>query len=438
MGVLQNWKFSPAHKPLLIKGQRKVGKTFLVREFAKSYPHSIEINFLENPALKDLFRGDLDVPSIISRMKLYFDPREFVPGKTLLFFDEIQECPEARTSLKWFCEDGSYDVIVSGLLLGIADNLGGAGVSVPVGYERILEMKGLDFEEFLWACGITEESISEVRKCIHNFVPLPEAFLSVFESRFRDFMVVGGMPESVQKFIERGDYTESRKILLSLVESVRADLCRHNTRINGIKNRECFDSIPHQLDQSNKKFMYSRISGEGSRKSAEKYMDNMLWIKGAGYGNFCYSLYDLSKPMSRNIDRSSFRVYLSDTGTLANMYGLGAVRAILNGDYSYNLGALAENAVAECLVKSGYQIAYRRQTGGSDRMELDFLIENSKGLIAIEVKSGKSREAPSISNLAPGRVDDKIMFRSGNICEEKGGIKGYPLFASAFLGEDGF
>ena len=432
---LDNWKSTPQRKPLLIKGQRQVGKTYAVREFSKKYEHFVEINFLENPQFSDIFDGSLSVQSIISGMKLYFDPSLFVPGSTLLFFDEIQECPKARTSLKWFAEDGSYDVIASGSMLGISDNMSGKGISVPVGYEQIVEMKALDFEEFLTACSIQPESLSKVRECIHRYLDIPKAYLSVFEKRFRDYMVVGGMPEAVQKFIDTGDYTASRDVILSLIQSARSDINRYNSGVNRIKAGECYDSIPYQLDQTNKKFMYSRISGEGSRKSAEKYMDNLLWIKSAGYGIFCYSLTGLGLPTAVYVDRSSFRVYMSDTGMLTNLYGMGSVRAILSSDFSYNMGAVAENAVADCLYKSGHMPMYYRRTGGDNRMELDFVIEMPDGITVIEVKSGKKREAPSLTKVNSKAVTRKIMLREGNIGNEAEDVRGYPLFTAAFIDE---
>ena len=368
-------------------------------------------------------------------MKLYLNPSEFVPGSTLIFLDEIQECARARTSLKWFAESGSYDVIASGSMLGVVDSMSGSGESIPVGYEQTAEMKALDFEEFLVAYGTPEDAIAEVRRHLHHRTEIPMAYLSVFESRFREYMVVGGMPEAVQRFMDTRDYMAARDTVLNLVQSARSDINRYNTGVNRIKAGECYDSIPYQLGQTNKKFMYSRIAGEGSRKSAEKYMDNLLWIKSAGYGVFCYSITGLGLPAARYVDRGSFRIYLPDTGTLTNMYGVGSIRAVLNSDYAYNMGAVAENAVADCLVKAGFAPLYYRRTGGDDRMELDFVIEAVDGLIAIEVKSGKKREAPSIRKVSAGAVHEKIMLREGNIRDEGDGIMRFPLFAAAFIGE---
>lgn len=435
LGFLEEWRSSSGRKPLVVKGQRQVGKTYIIREFAKTYPHHVELNFIENPRLKDIFDDSLDTESLISRMKLFFDPSEFVPGFTLIFIDEIQECAKARTSLKWFAESGIYDVVASGSMLGIVDSMSGQGESIPVGYEQTVEMKALDFEEFLVARGISRDSISEVRRCLSNRSEIPKAFLSVFEGHFRDYMVVGGMPAAVQRFVDTNDYMAAREVVLDLVQSARSDINRYNVGVNRIKSGECYDSIPYQLGHTNKKFMYSRITGEGSRKSAEKYMDNLLWIRSAGYAIFCYALTGIGLPSAMYVDRSSFRVYLSDTGTLTNLYGTGSIKAILSSDHSYNMGAVAENAVADCLVKAGFTPMYYRKTGGDDRMELDFLIETPAGLTVIEVKSGKTREAPSINKLRSDAVFKRIMLREGNVADEGNGIMGYPLFAAAFIDE---
>lgn len=435
MNRLLEWKSQAKHKCLIVRGQRQVGKTYIIEQFGKTYPHFIEINFVKNPSLKQIFEGDLDTKNIISKMKLYFDPELFVPGSTLIFIDEIQECKAARSSLKFFTENGEYDVVCSGSNIGIDEmcdeKLG--YFSAPVGYESSMTMFGLDFEEFLWSAKVPEEAISEVKGLIRTHSEIPSAYLSVFESHFRDFMTIGGMPEAVQRFVDTRDYTEARKPILELVSSAKADMTKYNIGVDRLKTVECYDSIPYQLDQTNKKFMYSRVNGEGSRKSAEKYMRNLLWIKAAGYGNFCYSLYSLDKPLGRMKNQSSFRIYLSDTGILTNLYGMNTVRAVQSSDYSYNLGAIAENSVCECLVKSGYEPYYYSKSSEKNRMEIDFIVEADDKIIAIEVKSGKSRSAPSINKLDDSVVTDKVMLRTGNCRCESGDIKGYPLFAAAFF-----
>ena len=427
--ALNKWRSEPHHKSVLLKGQRQVGKTYIVREFGKTYDHFVEFDFIANPNEKSIFEGSLDADALIGKMKLYRNPKDFVPGSTLIFLDEVQECPQARTALKQFTMDGKYDVIASGSLLGVSE-LHRNDSSVPVGYETHIEMRPLDFEEFLWAAGIEESAIEQVRGSISSYVSIESTYLKVFESKFREYLLVGGMPEAVQKYVDTKDIMSAHEVIEDIMQSALSDINRYNEGVDKIKVTECFKSIPHQLDQTNKKFMYSRISGGQSRKSAEKYMDNLLWIKAAGYGIFSYSLCGLELPMRE--DRGSFRVYLSDVGMLCHMYGNSVMRAILESDYSVNEGAIAENAVATCLFRPGHDLMYYNKNGGEDRMELDFIIDTKYGMTAVEVKSGTDKTAKSMIKASSFFKDNRIMFRDGNVCDEEG-IRAYPIFAAAFI-----
>ncbi len=336
--------------------------------------------------------------------------------------------------------DGRYDVIVSGYLFDVTiprkNTESGNQPMVPVGYEEYLEMRSLDFEEFLWANGITQDIIDEVRFCIHDHTRIGEVFLNRFNDLFKDFMIIGGMPEAVQRFVEDRNYEIPGTIIGHLLDSCRLDINQYNSGTDSIKTRECFESIPDQLSSSNKKFMYSRINGTGSRRSAEKYMGNLMWIKGSGIGNFVYGLDAVASPIRGNSKRNHFRVYMSDTGLLMHMYGEGAMRAIYRGDNSYNMGAIAENIVAECIVKSGSTPYYYLKTKGEDRMELDFVVELPSGLVVVEVKSGKSRDCASLEKV-PGyyRVEQRILLGDTNVNEREDGILECPLFAAAFFDE---
>ena len=436
---LLEWK-GRAHRPLVISGQRQVGKTFIIREFAKNeYDRVIELNFSENEGDKEIFIGSISADSIIKRISVSYPDQEVVPGKTLLFLDEIQDCKEAYASLKHLSEDDRFDVIASGSMLGVRmpnlkDEADDNNVLIPMGYEECLTMFSLDFEEFLWAKGISEEIIDEVKACIHDRTPIDDVILSRMEAYHREFMIVGGMPASVSAFIESGDFTGVKKVLTELNTSCIRDINRYNSGLDIIKTTECYESIPDQLAYSNKKFMYSRINGEGSRKAADRYKENILWVKGAGYGNFCYSVVDMSLPLRSK--RDSFKIYQSDTGMLINRYGDNCLKAVYSERTDYNFGAVTENAVAEGLMKSGYLSRYHSVSRGTDHMELDFVIETGDGLCVIEVKSGKKRDAPSLSK-AMARYDlaRKIMLEKGNIYVSDDGVEHYPLFAACFLRE---
>ena len=436
MDTLVEWKNRP-HKCMLIKGQRQVGKTFIIRRFAESeYESLLEIDFSKDRRIKKVFESDLDVNEIVDNLSLYTG-KTIVPGKTLLFFDEIQECLPAWSSLKYFTIDGRYDVIASGSMLGVTlphKRNEDVDPLVPTGYQEEITLHSLDFEEFLWANGIGTDTIDKMRIRIRNLEPLGDILIERFNELFRRFMVVGGMPESVQAYVDSNSVSESTKVLEDILSICHRDIIRYTKGADQAKTIECFEAIPTNLSESNKRFMYSRIDGSGSRNSAEKYMGNILWIKGAGIGNICYSLSQPTLPLRGQEVRDMFRIYMSDTGLLLRMYGHGAVNATLAGDTAYNMGAATENIVSECIVKSGFVPYYYRKNSGPDKMELDFVIETDKGLTVIEVKSGKKRDAPSLNKVSRFHaVDRRIILDGEDIHMDDRGIIHAPLFVSAFL-----
>ncbi|MCQ2079201.1 MAG: AAA family ATPase [archaeon] len=440
---LVEWK-NRKHQCLVISGQRQVGKTFIVRQFAKTeYEHLLEINLATMKEAQKIFEGDCSVDQLIMRLNVAFPNVPITPGRTLIFLDEIQDCDEAFSSLKQFTEDGRFDVIASGSLLGVrsprrrkwARNQTECPL-VPMGYEENLRMFGLDFEEFLWAKGIGSNIIDSIRECVKRLFPLDPQILKALSSYYREYMIVGGMPESVSCFIEDRNFARSRIVLANLRTDCLRDINRYNVGVDIVKTQECFESIPDQLAESNKKFMYSRIEDSQSRQAADKYMENLLWIKGAGYGNFCYGLDAPTLPLK--VRRSVFKVYLSDTGMLVNMYGDNCVKAIHSGDLGYNLGSITENAVAEALMKSGHEPRYFVEQKGEKRMELDFVLENGNGVVVIEVKSGKKRTAPSLNKVVRFYdIGTRIVLAEDNIRTDEEGIIHLPLFAACFLDELG-
>ncbi|WP_400249835.1 ATP-binding protein [Methanomethylophilus alvi] len=438
--ALMEWKGRP-HKPLLVKGQRQVGKTFIIEAFAKkNYAYFVNIDFRSDKDARKVFSGNLDVDSMIRGLEILYPDAVFEPGSTLILFDEIQDCPQAYSSLKYFALDGRYDVIGSGSLLGVALNRAEKEErmddipSVPVGFTEHLTMYSLDFEEFLWAKGIKKEHIDGLRTCIRERRSVPDAIHSAFSSYFREYMIVGGMPEVVQDYMDTKKLGGAINIQNRLLDDIVADINKYNTPINAAKTRECFDSIPGQLAESNKKFMYSRVDGGESRNSAQRYSENLLWIKNAGYGNFCYRVSSVETPLSAREESGHFKIYLSDTGLLIGMYGQSVRKAVAMGDSRVNLGAVAENVVAECMVKCGIEPRYYSKNKGENRMELDFVAEIGDDLSVIEVKSGKSREAPSLSKVPSiFKVDRRIMFEDTNIRISDDGVEHYPLYAAAFM-----
>ncbi|MBO7409802.1 MAG: ATP-binding protein [Candidatus Methanomethylophilaceae archaeon] len=437
---LLSWKKDKQNTCLTIKGQRQVGKTYIVEQFGReNYEHFVEIDFSRMPQAELAFERGIDVDSVIRELSMRMDGTIIEPGNTLIFLDEIQECPKARASLKWFAQDGRYDVISSGSLLGVTNNNarrrkeGESKPLSPMGYERILTMRSMDFEEYLWAVGFDERILGEIKDKIRARSPLSESELEVMDSHFRSFMITGGMPASVKAFAESKQYTESGKRLDIILGDIVNDINRYNDPINAMKTQRCFESIPEHLSSNNKKFQYSRLEkGTGSRASAEKYMENLLWIEGAGYGNFCYGLETPELPFKRIED--SFKVYLSDTGMLIRMMGQSAAMATYDGRTEYNAGAIAENEVAECLVKNGINPRFYRKNSGKNQMEIDFVIELLDESVAIEVKSGKTRDSPSVDKVqSVFAVGRRMMFENGNLYVDKNGIEHYPMFAAAFI-----
>ena len=437
---LLSWKKDKQNTCLTIQGQRQVGKTYIVERFAEeNYEHLVEINFAEMPEMEKAFERAVDVDSVIKELSIRLNGSVFEPGKTLIFLDEIQECPKARSSLKWFAKDGRYDVITSGSLLGVRNITSKKKKEEekkplsPMGYENVLTMKSMDFEEYLWAIGFNMKILDDIKTKIGAMKPLDESELEVMSAHFRDYMIVGGMPASVDAFVRTKQYSESGKKIDMILGDVINDINRYNDPVNALKTQRCFESIPEHLSSNNKKFQYSRLEKRtGSRASGEKYSENLLWIEGAGYGNFCYGLNSPERPFKRIEDL--FKVYLSDTGMLVRMMGTSAAMAIHSDDIKFNAGAIVENEIAECLSKNGIRPRFYRKNSGKNQMEIDFVIELLDECIAIEVKSGKKRESPSVEKVNQVfNVDRRVKFENGNIRVDEEGIEHYPLFVASFI-----
>lgn len=430
---LLEWK-NRKHKCLIVSGQRQVGKTYIINEFGRdNYDHVICLEFSRNKTHRDYFKGDLEVDSILQRMSIHFPPEYFVPGRTLIIMDEIQECPSARTSLKSFTIDGRFDVIASGSLLDL-NNIGRKAPDsmIPTGYEEHMVMYALDFEEFLWSQGVGSNITNLIRECISERRPIDEAIDLNLRQLFTKYIIVGGMPEAVERFTETNSFLGAHEVLENIHMSTISDINRYNDGKNALKTAECYVSIPIQLAESNKRFKYSRLTDDG-RKSYDRYMENLLWIRMAGYGVFCYGVYEPVSPLSGSMITDNFKVYLSDTGMLMHAYGEESMERVLKGDADCKMGAVFENAVAACMEKAGFPLAYYRVNKGDKMMEIDFITEMRGGIVAIEVKSGKDRTAPSIGKI--GRYYDvrRIVLENGNIHVNENGIEHYPLYAAAFM-----
>lgn len=438
MDDLMAWKSNANHKCLLIKGQRQVGKTFIIKEFSKTYKNSLYIDFNADEKTSRIFDADLNIDRIITSLKILYPHATIEPKNTLIVFDEIQMCPRARSSLKYFTMDGRYDIIASGSLLDVNVKIKNDNEHsiLPVGYEEHFHMRGLDFEEFLWAKGYSESQVELLKNAIRMKQKLDEPLMSTFDDCFTEFMMIGGMPESVYSYVTENNIEKIRLILNNISNMFLEDVSKYSSDTNALKIRKCYQSIPLQLSETNKKFMWSRIDSSGSRSGSRKYADAILWIENSGIGNCCNVIKNLSPPVSIHRDPSQFKVYLSDTGMLVNMMGPRAMQSLLLQDSSFNQGSLMENEIAECIVKAGYDLGYYIHRKEPGRMELDFVIDLGLETAAIEVKSGKSREAPSLSKtIKDNRIQRRIMFERANISVDENRIEHYPLFAAAFISE---
>ena len=407
---LLEWKKKPRKKPLLVRGARQVGKTFIIRQFAKTYDSYVELNFLKSPEHGRIFEGALDAESIYSRITLIVKDVHLVPGRTLIFLDEIQKCGAARTALKFLAEDGRYDIVASGSLLGIQQN----GVaSIPVGYEETAVMYSLDFEEFLWAKGYADAHIASAREAFAKCGKVDDLLNAKFHEETRDYIAIGGMPAVVDAFSVNRDYGEADAIQRGIIRDYMGDILNYAPDAEKPKVRSCFLSIPRQLarESENRKFKYAEVEkGVGARK----YGNSVEWLRDAEIAEMAYNLTAPLYPLSAYVDDSIFKLYLSDIGLLTAMYGFGMKASVVGGTISGTVkGALYENLVASCLVRNGHQLRYIRDK--HEPLEVEFLVEVEDMVVPIEVKASNSSTASLDRLLARDDIPFGYKLTGGNV-----------------------
>ena len=379
---LIDWKNTDNHKPLIIKGCRQCGKTFSVLDFAKkNYKHVVYLNFFENPDYASVFSGSLEVDMIVMMLSaLLGSEATFESGNTVLVLDEIQECPEARTALKFFRIDGRYDVIGTGSLLGVK-GYGKEPKSVPVGSETVIDMYPLDFEEFLWANGIASPVIEMLRQCLQKEIPVPEALHNRMKQLFLQYTVVGGMPDAVQTFVDTKQMDDVLQIQRDIVRSYEDDMVKYAEKKDKSKIKECFQSIPKQLSKENKKFQYSVVK-KGSTSS--KYAGSLQWIEDAGIIVRAYNLSITELPLDGNAEEDVFKVYMRDCGLFVSMLENGTQFDILRGNLHGYKEAIFENLIADIFGKMGRKLYYFHKDSG---LEVDFVIRYRGECTLVEVKA---------------------------------------------------
>ncbi len=380
--TLLEWKNTANRKPLIVKGCRQCGKTFSVLDFAhKNYKNVVYLNFFENPDYASVFAGSLEVDNIVMMLTaLLGSTAVFEAGETVLVLDEIQDCPEARTALKFFRIDGRYDVIGTGSLLGVK-GYGKEPKSIPVGSETVVDMYPLNFEEFLWANDITDGIIDMLKKNMDTESPVPEALHNRMRQLLLQYTVVGGMPDAVQTFVDTKRMDEVLQIQRDIIRSYEDDMVKYAERKDKSKIKECFQSIPKQLSKENKKFQYSVVK-KGS--TASRYAGSLQWIEDAGIISRCYNLSITELPLDGNAKKDCFKVYMCDCGLFVSMLEDGTQYDILQGNlYGYK-GAIFENLIADIFNKMGRKLYYFHKDSG---LEVDFLIRYHGECVPVEVKA---------------------------------------------------
>lgn len=427
---LSNWKESADKKPLVIKGVRQCGKTYIVKKFAReNYENVVYMNFILEPDKKSAFEGNLDVETLILNLSALIPDSRFISGKTCIILDEIQECKEARTALKSFQIDGRFDVIATGSLLGVKgygnrrDKTEGED-SVPVGYETIVEMYPLDFEEFLWANGIGTNVIDTVRSCFENETPVPEGVHKAMMELLYRYVIVGGLPEVVNCFLETKNVELIYNKQRTLIAEYEEDMVKYADDSDKPHIRECFESIPRQLAKEYKKFQYSVVK-KGGR--ASQYLGSIQWLEDAGIVERCYNTTITELPLSGNSIPDCFKVYTTDIGILMGMLDYGTQADILRGNLLGYKGAIFESLMADFLCKSGQKLYYFHKDSG---LEIDFLVRFNGECVLIEVKAktGKTKSMSTVlKNKNVYHVNKGIKLGQYNVGRE-GDVLTLPLY----------
>lgn len=424
--ILEEWKNQNSHKALCIVGARQIGKTTAVRTFAaKHYECFLELNFIENPAAKEIFQSSHGVEEILISLTAYSE-HPLIPHKTLILLDEIQECPEARTAVKFLVEEGGFDYIETGSLLGVKVS---EIRSYPVGYETLVNMYPLDFEEFLWAMNIQTPVIDYLKTCCDSRKPVAEAVHKKILSVFRYYIAVGGMPEAVQTFVSTHDLGQVILIQQRILDGYRLDITKYAQKSEKIKILDLFNSIPGQLNEKNPRFYLTRIDPNAR---LNRYESSLSWLIEAGTVLPSYGLEEPQCPLALNEKRSSFRLFMSDIGLLCAALGNQTQLRIINQDSSLNAGCIFENVFAQQLVANGFELYY---FNSKKYGEIDFVTALADQADLIEIKSGHSFAShPALDKVRRNPAwtfSRSIVFCESNV-QTKGAIDYLPWYMIQF------
>ncbi len=424
---LLEWKQQPKRKALCIMGARQIGKTTVIRQFGKDqYECFVEINFVTDPEAGQIFAGSLDANTIITNLTAY-TRKPMVPGKTLVLLDEIQACPNARTAIKFLVEDGRFDYIESGSLLGVKHK---EVRSYPVGFEELYQMYPMDLEEYLWANGVQKSTIDYLRKCFDKKEPVTEAVHQTLCKLFYTYIVVGGMPDVVQTYVDTHDIAQVIARQREILELYRLDIAQYAQGNDKIKIRSIFDSIPAQLNDKNRRFILNSVAPTARQ---ERYADSFNWLADAGVALPCYNVTEPQPPLSLNEKRNLFKLFMGDTGLLCVACMENVQFGILNGDLQINMGSILENTIAQQLKSNGFSLNY---FDGKKTGEIDFVIQNGMGVDLLEVKSGNDyRSHPAMDKIRKvegWQFGNAVVLCKDNVMQEDG-LQYYPWYMVMFM-----
>lgn len=425
---LLEWKKSADRKPLIVKGARQIGKTESIKHFAANYENFVNINFVLEKKYKTICEDGYTVQDVIRNISRIDSEKKFVPGKTLILFDEIQDYPEIATSLKSFCIDRQFDVICSGSMLGINYK---RIESNSVGYKSEFQMQSMDFEEFLWAKGYGSDVVGDLLSHMRSVTPFNQTDMNVFGGLFMDYCLLGGMPEVVRSFVEKGTFEGTLALQRALIADYKEDIKKYVEGIDKTRVLNVFNSIPVQLAKENKKFQISKVASGAKFKD---YWGCIEWLDDAGMVNLCHCLHTPELPLRGNFEETKYKIYFKDTGLLvANLDDESQEDLRANRNMNVYKGALYENIVAEILSKQGYELFYYKKENST--LEQDFFVRTKKTLVPVEVKA-KAGTAKSLSTLVKSDaypdITTGVKFSAGNVGFQNN-IYTFPYFCAFLL-----
>ena len=426
---LIEWKNNKDKMPLIVKGARQIGKTDAIENFAKNnYKNIVEINFALQKQYKDIFDDGYEVDTILKNISLKNPEFEFIPGETLIFFDELQACINCATSLKSFNQDGRFDVICSGSLMGINYN---QIESNSVGNKIDYTMYSMDFEEFLWAKGYKEEQIEDLYKCMLEVKPLSNIQYEVMMNNFKEYMIIGGMPAIVNKFVTQKNYSGTLEMQKQILLDYEEDITKYANGLDQGKILNVYRKIPTFLGNENKKFQISKVE-DGARN--REYVGTIEWLDNAGIINVSHCMEQPELPLGGNYNPDNFRLYFGDTGMLIGSLDDEAQEDLRNNkNFNTYKGAIYENIVGEMLVKQGYKLYFYKNEKGT--IEMDFFIRDKDSLIPVEVKANDNATV-SLNNLIESEKYKDIKYGI-KLCNKNIGFNGkfytFPYFLTFLL-----